>query len=73
MIKVLETAIAKVKTLPDDRQAYAAHVLEQIAGGAPFQIPADHLAAVQEGLAQAKAGVLVSDEDVAAVLLRPWA
>jgi hypothetical protein len=34
MIKVLETAIEKVKTLPEERQRYAAEILEQIAGAA---------------------------------------
>jgi DNA-binding MurR/RpiR family transcriptional regulator len=32
MIKVLEQAIEKVKALPEERQRYAAEVLEQIAG-----------------------------------------
>jgi hypothetical protein len=31
MIKVLEQAIEKIRGLPEDRQAYAAEVLEQIA------------------------------------------
>lgn len=31
MIKFLEQAIEKVKALPEERQRYAAHVLEQIA------------------------------------------
>jgi hypothetical protein len=34
MIKALEQAIEKVKTLPEERQRYAAEVLEQIAGAA---------------------------------------
>ena len=34
MIKILETAIAKVESLPEDRQAYAAHLLEQTANDA---------------------------------------
>ena len=34
MIKVLETAIEKVKALPEERQRYAAEILEQIAGAA---------------------------------------
>ncbi len=32
MIKALEQAIAKVRTLPEDRQRHAAEILEQIAG-----------------------------------------
>ena len=31
MIKVLEDAVEKIKELPEDRQAYAAEVLQQIA------------------------------------------
>jgi len=75
MIKVLETAIAKMKTLPEDRQAYAAHLLEQIAkdDSAPFQIPEDHRAGVLEGLAQARRGEFASDEAVDAALHHPWA
>jgi len=51
MMKALEIAIEKLKALPEERQAYAAEVLEQIAASneGVFQIPADHLAAVQEG------------------------
>ena len=74
MIKVLESAIEKVKRLPEDRQAYAAHVLEEIAAdGTPFAIPDEHRAAVLEGRDQARRGEVV-DEDTADRLLRkPWA
>lgn len=56
MMKALEIAIEKLKALPEERQAYAAEVIEQIAASddGVFQIPVDHLAAVQEGLAQAE-------------------
>ena len=42
MTKVLEDAIEKVRKLPEDRQAYVAEVLEQIAaaGSEPFIVPA---------------------------------
>ena len=75
MIKVLETAIAKVKDLPEERQAYAAHVLEQIVtdDSAPFQIPDDHRAGVLEGLAQAGRGEFASDEAVDNALHKSWA
>jgi len=74
MIKVLEQAIEKVKQLPEDRQAYAAEVLEQIAAQqlGVFQIPDDHIAAVMEGLAQAERGEFATDEEVDAVLRKPW-
>ena len=72
MIKVLEQAIEKIKELPEDRQAYAAEVLEQIAaaGADVFQVPDDHRAAVLDGLEQARRGELVSDEEMAAVWKR---
>jgi predicted transcriptional regulator len=67
MMKVLEQAIEKVKKLPEDRQAYAAEVLEQIAASSDgvFEIPEEHLTGVLEGLEQAKRGDFASDEDMA--------
>ena len=69
MIKVLQDAIKKVKKLPQDRQAYAAEVLEQIAaaGSGVFVVPDEHRAAALEGLAQAERGEFVSDEEMAAL------
>jgi hypothetical protein len=70
MIKALEDAIEKVSKLPEDRQAYVAEVLEQIAETGRddvFVIPGDHLAGVLEGLAQADRGEFVSEEEVAAL------
>lgn len=72
MIKVLEDAIEKIKNLPEERQAYAAEVLEQIAAseGGVFEIPDDHIAGVLEGLEQAKRGEFATDEEVEAVFAR---
>ena len=69
MTKVLEDAIEKVRQLPEDRQAYVAEVLEQIAaaGSDLFIIPDDHRAAVLEGLAQAERGEFATDEEMAAL------
>jgi hypothetical protein len=69
MIKVLENAIDKVKRLPEDRQAYVAELLEQIAsaGIGEFIVPDDHRAAVLEGFEQAERGEFVSDEEMAAL------
>ena len=70
MIKVLQDAIDKIKKLPEDRQAYAAEILQQIAADADdgvFQIPDDHLPGVLEGLAQAERGEFASDEEMAAL------
>jgi hypothetical protein len=65
MIKVLEQAIAKVKTLDAERQAYAAAVLEDIAANDVFIIPAEHMAALDEALAQVDRGERASDADMA--------
>jgi hypothetical protein len=68
MIKVLEDAIDKVRRLPEDRQAYVAEVLEQIAaaGSHLFTVPEEHRA-VREGLEQAERGEFVSDDEMAAL------
>jgi hypothetical protein len=69
MSQVLEDAIEKVRRLPEDRQAYVAEVLEQIAaaGSDVFPVPEEHLVAVLEGLEQARRGEFVSDEEMAAL------
>jgi predicted transcriptional regulator len=69
MIKVLEDAIAKVRKLPEERQAYVAEVLEQIAaaGSDVFTVPEEHRAAVLEGLEQAEHGEFMNDDEMAAL------
>jgi hypothetical protein len=69
MTKTLEDAIAKVRKLPEDRQAYVAEMLEQIAnaGTSLFTVPESHRAAVLVGLEQAERGEYVSDEEMAAL------
>ena len=69
MMKILEEAIEKVRRLPEDRQVYAAEVLEQIAaaGGGVFPVPQGHRAAVLEGLGEAERGEYVSDEEMASL------
>jgi predicted transcriptional regulator len=69
MTKILEKAIEKVRKLPEDRQAYIAEVLEQIAsaGSGLFVVPDEHRAAVLEGLEQAERGEFASDHEMAAL------
>ena len=57
MMKALEIAIEKLKSLPEDRQAYAAQVIEQIANSddGVFRIPDAHR------------GEFASDDDMAAL------
>ena len=69
MMKILEEAIEKVRNLSEERQAYAAEVLEQIAaaGGDVFPIPQGHRAAVLQGLGEAERCKFVSDEEMTAL------
>ena len=65
MIKVLEDAIEKVKTLSEERQRYAAHVLEQIAStDEVYRLTDEERRLVREGLADLDAGRIVSDADM---------
>lgn len=74
MIKVLEQAIDKLKLLSEDRQAYAADVIEHIAGNPRdiFIVPDEDRAAVLEGLEQARRGEFAPVETVDELLRRPW-
>jgi hypothetical protein len=69
MIKVLETAIEKVKSLSEDRQRYAAEVLERIAnaGDGIHFLSDDERRHVAEGLAELDRGEVASEADVRAV------
>ncbi len=66
MIKVLEQAIEKVRALPEERQAFAAHILEELVatGTEPYQLSDDERRAVREGLADLDAGRIVSDAEM---------
>lgn len=74
MIKVLENAIERVKLLPEDRQAYVAHVLDQLAidDDAVFHVPESHRAAILEGLGQVKRNEFASDDAVMDMMRKPW-
>ena len=67
MTKLLEQAIAKVRELPAEDQDALAVALLSLAGEttAVVELDEDTRAAVEEGLAQARRGEFVSDEDLA--------
>jgi predicted transcriptional regulator len=67
MTKLLEQAIEKVRELPAEDQDALAIALLSLAGETipVVQLDDDTRAAVEEGLAQARRGEFVSDEDVA--------
>jgi len=75
MIKVLAQAIEKVKALPEERQRYAAEVLEQIAAGADqvYQLTEEERAVLEPELAAAKRGEFATEQEVDEVLNKPWA
>jgi predicted transcriptional regulator len=69
MIKALEQAVEKVKKLSEERQEYAAAVLEQIAesGEGIYTLTDEERHLVREGLEQLDRGELATDAEVRAV------
>jgi hypothetical protein len=69
MIKALEQAVEKVKKLSEERQAYAAAVLEQIAeaGDEIYILTNEERRLVREGLDQLDRGDVATDAEVRAV------
>jgi predicted transcriptional regulator len=72
MSKLLEKAIDKARTLPASEQdAMAMIILDAIEAGAhPARLDAGTIAALEEGLAQARRGAFASDEEMAALWSR---
>jgi len=69
MIKALEQAVEKVKKLSEERQEYAAAVLEQIAeaGDEIYSLTDEERRLVREGLDQLDRGDVATDAEVRAV------
>ena len=72
MTKVLEEAIKKVRELPEERQAYAAVVLEQIAaqGDGMYHLTDEERREVRAGLAEIERGEIATDEEMDALWKR---
>ena len=72
MTKLLEKAVEAVRQLPPDTQDEIARTMLELVGheGEPQPIDDAHLAAVLEGLAQAKRGEFASDAEVEAAFRR---
>jgi hypothetical protein len=66
MIKVFEDAIEKVKALSEERQRYAAQVLELIAEASDdaYRLSEEERRLVREGIADLDAGRIVSDAEM---------
>ena len=68
MIKVLSNAIDKIMALPEDRQRYAAELLEQIAAGdGVYELSDEERRLVHEGLAELDRGEVATEVEVRAV------
>ena len=68
MTKLLEKAIAKVRELPDDDQNAVAVAVLSMAEEAPIvEIDNETRAAIREGLAQARQGEFVPDQEIEAL------
>lgn len=70
MIKALERAIEKVRALSEERQEYAAELLEQVANAdndAVYRLSDEERRLVREGLAELDRGEAASETEVRAV------
>lgn len=69
MIKALEQAVEKVKSLSDERQRYAAEVLERIAaaGDTVHELTEEERRLVREGLDELERGDVAAEAEVRAV------
>jgi predicted transcriptional regulator len=68
MTKLLDKALEAVRRLPPSSQDEIAHAMLALAGREAEAIDPAHLPAILEGLAQAKRGQLVTDDEVEATL-----
>jgi predicted transcriptional regulator len=75
MTKFLMEVLRKVAELPEDRQEDAAHVLLAMleSDASSYRLTDDQLRYVERAIEDADAGRFASDEEVDAVLSRPWA
>ena len=64
----INDVLERVRTWPQEQQAYAAEVLLAIEAqqGEALQVSDEEWSAIQEGNAQAERGEFVSDEEIAA-------
>ena len=63
----IDAVLERVRTWPEDQQAYAAEVLLAIEAQypGPLRVSDEEWVAIQEGNAQAERGEFVSDEEMA--------
>jgi hypothetical protein len=69
--KQLDELVAKVRTLPAERQQKVIAVLHEIVAE-PYELSANELAVLRPALAEALAGVHLVDAEADDVLNKPW-
>ncbi len=70
MTMKLDQAFDKLRQLPQERQDEWAEFISEAELDAPTSYTADQLAAIDEGIADAKAGRFASDEEVQTLFAR---
>jgi hypothetical protein len=74
MTKLLDEAIAKLKTLSAERQDRVAELLLHLAEGeTEFDLTQEQIEGIELALAQADAGEFATEEEIARALHTPWA
>lgn len=73
MTDLLERAVERLRTLPPERQNEIAELLLILAEQEPaaYEFTDEQLARIKAGLAEAKAGEFLSDDEVEALFRRP--
>lgn len=69
----LETLIAKIRALPDERKELAVEALSEIAEADVYALSDEERAVLEPALADALRGDNLIDADKADVLNKPWA
>lgn len=74
MTKLLTQVLRKVAELPHDRQDDAAHVLQTMLDNEAlrYRLNEDDVREIDLAIAEADAGKFAADDEVEAVLHRPW-
>lgn len=70
MTRLLEIAIEAVRRLPSERQDDLARMTLEASQETPYVLTDEERAAVEEGLADAKAGRFASDESIRAIFAK---
>ena len=74
MTKLLEEAIAKLKTLSDEQQDRVAELLLHLAEGeAEFELTEEQIEGIEIAMQQADRGEFATDEEIRHALHEPWA